>query len=207
MTCIFDPRSSHAFSPLDTIEYHSFLFIIAAKQVLTYEIEQEVLFRGTQRICCSLYLFPIGILLAGKILGVPMIWLGNFLLLEHFKSSSLRNSEDWGQLKKRIPSLSPRVATNIWRLAREIAFAEKTSFVPVLSGYFCEGFQSARMFPQIEELSSFACKINSHCNFICMLKFLWCSSTLNWNESSESNSSNLYFHSQISVSAPCSVWR
>ena len=82
MTCIFDPRSSHAFSPLDTIEYHSFLFIIAAKQVLTYEIEQEVLFRGTQRICCSLYLFPIGILLAGKILGVPMIWLGNFLLLE-----------------------------------------------------------------------------------------------------------------------------
>ena len=48
MTCIFDPRSRHAFSPLDTIEYHSFLFIIAAKQVLTYEIEQEVLFRGTQ---------------------------------------------------------------------------------------------------------------------------------------------------------------
>ena len=82
MTCIFDPRSSHAFSPLDSIEYNSFLFIIAAKQVLTYEIEQEVLFRGTQRICCSLYLFPIGIFLAGKILGVPMIWLGNFLLLE-----------------------------------------------------------------------------------------------------------------------------
>ena len=74
MTCIFDPRSSHAFSPLDTIEYHSFLFIIAAKQVLTYEIEQEVLFRGTQRICCSLYLFPIGIRcsngLAGKFLIV-----------------------------------------------------------------------------------------------------------------------------------------
>ena len=38
--------------------------------------------RGTQRICSSLYLFPIGILLAGKILGVPLRWLGNFLLLE-----------------------------------------------------------------------------------------------------------------------------
>ena len=33
-------------------------------------------------ICSSLYLFPIGILLAGKILGVPLRWLGNFLLLE-----------------------------------------------------------------------------------------------------------------------------
>ena len=66
-------------------------------------------------------------------------------------------------------------------------------------GYFCEGFQSARMSAhvQIEELSSFTCKINSHCYFICMLKFSWCSSTLNWDESSESNSSNLYFHSQI----------
>ena len=39
-------------------------------------------YRGTQRICSSLYLFPIGILLAGKILGVLMSWLGNFLLLE-----------------------------------------------------------------------------------------------------------------------------
>ena len=43
---------------------------------------EQCTFRGTQRICSSLYLFPIGILLAGKILGVLMSWLGNFLLLE-----------------------------------------------------------------------------------------------------------------------------
>ena len=38
--------------------------------------------RGTQRICSSLYLFPRGILLAGKNTGVPMSWLGNLLLIE-----------------------------------------------------------------------------------------------------------------------------
>ena len=36
--------------------------------------------RVTQRICSSLYLFPRGILLAGKNTGVPMSWLGNLLL-------------------------------------------------------------------------------------------------------------------------------
>ena len=39
-------------------------------------------FRGTQRICSSLYLFPRGILLAGKVVGVPMSWLGNLSLLK-----------------------------------------------------------------------------------------------------------------------------
>ena len=40
--------------------------------------------------------------------------------------------------EKSIPSLSPRVVTNIWRLAREIAFVEKKNgFVPLLFGYFC----------------------------------------------------------------------
>ena len=39
--------------------------------------------RGTQRaVCSSLHLFPTGILLAGKIVGVPMSWLGNCLLLK-----------------------------------------------------------------------------------------------------------------------------
>ena len=98
--------------------------------------------------------------------------------------------------EKKYPFPPPRVVTNIWRLARKIAFAEKNRFGV---GYFCKGFQSARMSAhvQVEELSSFTCKINSHCYFICMLKFSWCSSTLDWDESSESNSSNLYFHSQI----------
>ena len=39
-------------------------------------------FRGTQRICSSHYLFPRGILLAGKNTGVSMSWLGNLLLIE-----------------------------------------------------------------------------------------------------------------------------
>ena len=37
-------------------------------------------FRGTQRICSSHYLFPKGILLAGKNTGVSMSWLGNFVI-------------------------------------------------------------------------------------------------------------------------------
>ena len=34
--------------------------------------------------------------------------------------------------EKKYPFPPPRVVTNIWRLAREIAFAEKTGFVPVI---------------------------------------------------------------------------
>ena len=37
-------------------------------------------YRGTQRICSSHYLFPRGILLAGKNTGVSMSWLGNFVI-------------------------------------------------------------------------------------------------------------------------------
>ena len=62
-------------------------------------------FRGTQRICSSHYLFPRGILLAGKNTGVSMSWLGNFVIdrgfsweLKTFSSISTRagcrNSED-----------------------------------------------------------------------------------------------------------------
>ena len=36
--------------------------------------------RGTQRICSSHYLFPRGILLAGKNVGVSMSWLGNVVI-------------------------------------------------------------------------------------------------------------------------------
>ena len=61
--------------------------------------------RGTQRICSSHYLFPRGILLAGKNTGVSMSWLGNFVIdkgfaweLLTFSSISIRagcrNSED-----------------------------------------------------------------------------------------------------------------
>ena len=45
-------------------------------------IYTSYLFRGTQRICSSHYLFPRGILLAGKNTGVSMSWLGNLLLIE-----------------------------------------------------------------------------------------------------------------------------
>ena len=69
-------------------------------------------FRGTQRICSSHYLFPKGILLAGKNTGVLMSWLGNFVIgrgfaweLLTFSSISTRagcrNSEDWRRLKKK----------------------------------------------------------------------------------------------------------
>ena len=103
---------------------------------------------GTQRICSSHYLFPRGILLAGKNTGVSMSWLGNFVIdwrfareLLTFSSISIlagcRNSEDWGRLKKkRTPSLSQRIVTNIRRLVRVIALAVKTCFVPVLSLLF-----------------------------------------------------------------------
>ena len=106
--------------------------------------------RGTQRICSSHYLFPRGILLAGKNTGVSMSWLGNFVIERGFAWELLtvssistragcRNSEDGGRLKKKkkkIPSLSQRVVTNIRRLVRVIALAEKTCFVPVLSLLF-----------------------------------------------------------------------
>ena len=70
--------------------------------------------RGTQRIYSSHYLFPRGILLAGKNTGVSMSWLGNFVIdrgfaLELLTFSSIstragcRNSEDWGRLKKKNP--------------------------------------------------------------------------------------------------------
>ena len=42
----------------------------------------QMIIRGTQRICSSLYLFPRGILLAGKNTGVPISWLGNLVLIE-----------------------------------------------------------------------------------------------------------------------------
>ena len=41
-------------------------------------------YRGTQRICSSHYLFPRGILLAGKNTGVSMSWLGNFVIERGF---------------------------------------------------------------------------------------------------------------------------
>ena len=108
------------------------------------------LLRGTQRICSSHYLFPRGILLAGKNTGVSMSWLGNFVIDRGFASELLtfssistragcRNSEDWGRLKKkkkRTLSLSQRVVTNIRRLVRVIALAEKICFVSVLSLLF-----------------------------------------------------------------------
>ena len=117
-----------------------------------FEIVRRVyIIRGTQRICSSHYLFPRGILLAGKNTGVSMSWLGNFVIdrgfaweLLTFSSISTRagcrNSEDCGRLqkkkkkkkKKRTPFLSQRVVTNIRRLVRVIALAEKTYFVPVL---------------------------------------------------------------------------
>ena len=105
--------------------------------------------RGTQRICSSHYLFPRGILLAGKNTGVSMSWLGNFVIDRGFAWELLTvsniatragcsNSEDWGRLKKkkRTPSLSQRVVTNIRRLVRVIALAAKTCFVLVLSLLF-----------------------------------------------------------------------
>ena len=113
-------------------------------------LKMSVPFRGTQRICSSIYLFPRGILLAGKNTGVSMSWLGNFVIdrgfaweLLTFSSISTRagcrNSEDCGRLKKnknkkikKNPFLSQRVVTNIRRLVRVIALAEK-SFVPILS--------------------------------------------------------------------------
>ena len=67
--------------------------------------KKEAVCRGTQRICSSHYLFPRGILLAGKNTGVLMSWLGNFVIdsgfaweLLTFSSISTRagcrNSED-----------------------------------------------------------------------------------------------------------------
>ena len=64
-----------------------------------------VICRGTQRICSSHYLFPRGILLAGKNTGVSISWLANFVIdrgfaweLLTFSSISTRagcrNSED-----------------------------------------------------------------------------------------------------------------
>ena len=122
--------------------------------------------RGTQRICSSHYLFPRGILLAGKNTGVSMSWLGNFVIdrgfaweLLTFSSISTRagcrNSEDWGRLKKkkkkekkRTPSLSQRIVTNIRRLVRVIALAEKNLFCPgfvaFVRSFWIEGFESAR---------------------------------------------------------------
>ena len=69
---------------------------------------------ATQRIYSSHYLFPRGILLAGKNTGVSMSWLGNFVIdrgfaLELLTFSSIstragcRNSEYWGRLKKKNP--------------------------------------------------------------------------------------------------------
>ena len=66
---------------------------------------ERCIYRGTQRICSSHYLFPRGILLAGKNSGVSMSWLGNFVIdrgfpweLLTFSSISTRagrrNSED-----------------------------------------------------------------------------------------------------------------
>ena len=68
-------------------------------------LENKTKSRGTQRICSSHYLFPTGILLAGKNRGVSMSWLGNFVIdrgfaweLLTFSSISTRagcrNSED-----------------------------------------------------------------------------------------------------------------
>ena len=53
----------------------------------TTVLAEEIIVRGTQRICSSLYLFSRGILLAGKIVGFPMSWLGNLLLLKGWSSS------------------------------------------------------------------------------------------------------------------------
>ena len=124
--------------------------------------------RGTQRICSSHYLFPRGILLAGKNTGVSMRRLGNFVIdrgfaweLLTFSSISTRagcrNSEDWGRLKKqnkkktekkRTPSLSQRIVTNIRRLVRVIALAEKNLFCPgfvaFVRSFWIAGFESAR---------------------------------------------------------------
>ena len=69
-------------------------------------------YRGTQRICSSHYLFPRGILLAGKNTGVSMSWLGNLVIDRGFAWELLtlssistragcRNSEDWGRIKKK----------------------------------------------------------------------------------------------------------
>ena len=117
-----------------------------------FNIFWRYLISGTQRIGSSQYLFARGILLAGKNTGVSMSWLGNFVIYRGFTWELLtfsgistragcRNSEDWGRLKKQqtkktTPSLSQRVVTNIRRLVRVIALAEKTCFVPLLSLLF-----------------------------------------------------------------------
>ena len=76
-------------------------------RVFAVAFERNWVNRGTQRICSSHYLFPRGILLAGKNTGVLMSWLGNFVIdrgfaweLLTFSSISTRagcrNSEHWG---------------------------------------------------------------------------------------------------------------
>ena len=99
-------------------------------------------FRGTQRICSSLYLFPIGILLAGKNIRCSNELAGKFLIVRGFGWELLTFLAFQAGLaeklwrprttEKKYPFPPPRVVTNIWRLAREIAFAEKTGFVSVI---------------------------------------------------------------------------
>ena len=125
------------------------------------------IYRGTQRICSSHYLFPRGISLAGKNTGVSISWLGNFVidrgfaweLLTFFSISTragCRNSEDWGRLKKKkkkkkkkknpfpLPESSHKHTT---AGQSDCAFGKNLfcpGFVAFVRSFWIEGFESAR---------------------------------------------------------------
>ena len=94
--------------------------------------------RGTQRICSSHYLFPRGILLAGKNTGVSISWLGNFVIdrgfaweLLTFSSISTRA----GCRKNPFP-LPESSHKHTMAGQSDCACGKKTCFVPVLSLLF-----------------------------------------------------------------------
>ena len=115
--------------------------------------------RGTQRICSSHYLFPRGILLAGKNTGFSMSWLGNFVIdrgfaweLLTFSSISIRagcrNSEDWGRLKKKKKKRTPYLSQTYDGWSQWLRLRKKNLFCPgfvaFVRSFWIEGFERAR---------------------------------------------------------------
>ena len=135
-----------------------------------------------------------------------MSWLGNLLLIEVLPRKYWLFLAFQSELAVETLKTEHDKHTTAGQSDR---LPKKTCFVPVLSVCSVVCWNRAEVSTdrrtRIVPFSSFTCKINFHCYFICMLRFSWCSSTLNWNEQSECNSINLYFHSQISVSTRVST--
>ena len=108
-----------------------------------------------------------------------------------------RNSEDWGRLKKKkkkkkknpfpLPESSHKHTTagqSDCPCGKKPLLSRFCRFCSVVldPGIWKRAELSTDRRSRIVLFSSFTCKINFHCYFICMLRFSWCSSTLNWNK-------------------------